>query len=72
LTRVGYLYTIAGENLSGSHPTALEIFNGWMNDPNQRSILINTSYKDVGVGAAYSSLKNSVFHYYWTLVATSQ
>jgi uncharacterized protein YkwD len=32
LTRVGYPYLIAAENISGGHSTALGVFNGWMAD----------------------------------------
>lgn len=50
ITAAGYNYQIAGENLAYGFATAADTITGWMNSPEHRANILNTSYHDVGFG----------------------
>ena len=51
--KVGYAYEIAGENLAITNETAEAVINGWLNSPTHRENLLNSHYKDFGIGMAH-------------------
>jgi uncharacterized protein YkwD len=55
LHRRGICYTVAGENIAvNNYPddqTVQVAFNGWMNSPGHRAIILSPGYNRVGVGA---------------------
>lgn len=50
ITAAGYDYQTAGENLAYGFDTSSDTITGWMNSPEHRANILNTSYKDVGFG----------------------
>ena len=50
ITAAGYTYTTAGENLAYGFSSASDTIAGWMNSPEHRANLLNTSFHDVGFG----------------------
>lgn len=52
ITAAGYKYATAGENLAYGFTTAAYTVDGWMNSPEHRANILNTSFHDVGFGIA--------------------
>lgn len=52
ITKAGYDYQAAGENLAYGFTNAEAAVTGWMNSPEHRANLLNNSYQDVGFGIA--------------------
>lgn len=52
ITAAGYDYQTAGENLAYGFATAGDTVTGWMNSPEHRANILNTTYRDVGFGIA--------------------
>ena len=50
ITNAGYSYQTAGENLAYGFTSASDTITGWMNSPEHRANILNTTYKDVGFG----------------------
>lgn len=50
ITQAGYSYQTAGENLAYGFATASDTVTGWMNSPEHRANILNTTYRDVGFG----------------------
>lgn len=50
ITAAGYSYTTAGENLAYGFATAADTLTGWMNSPEHRDNILNTSFQEVGFG----------------------
>lgn len=50
ITAAGYTYQTAGENLAYGFATAGDTLTGWMNSPEHRANILNTTYHDVGFG----------------------
>jgi len=55
MTSAGYSYHTAGENLAYGFDTSDGTITGWMNSPEHRANILNTSFVDVGFGIANSS-----------------
>lgn len=51
----GYSYQRAGENLAYGFSSATQTIDGWMNSPEHRANILNTSYQNVGFGVATSA-----------------
>ncbi|HVU59248.1 MAG TPA: CAP domain-containing protein [Candidatus Saccharimonadales bacterium] len=52
IVAAGYSYQTAGENLAYGFDTAADTLTGWMNSPEHRANILNTTYRDVGFGIA--------------------
>ncbi len=50
----GYQYQTAGENLAYGFDSSDATITGWMNSPEHRANILNSTYKDVGFGVADS------------------
>lgn len=50
ITRAGYNYLTAGENLADSFLDITSLTTAWMNSPGHRSNILNNSWMDTGVG----------------------
>jgi len=50
----GYSYQTAGENLAYGFDTSSDTVTAWMNSPEHRANILNTTYVDVGFGIANS------------------
>ncbi len=51
----GYNYQTAGENLAYGFDSSATAVTAWMNSPEHRANILNSTYKDVGFGFANSS-----------------
>ena len=49
LTKVGYKYTTAGENLAKGFTESIYVNNAWMNSPTHRANILNKNYQDIGI-----------------------
>jgi len=52
ITNAGYSYQTAGENLAYGFDTSTDTITGWMNSPEHRANILNSTYKEVGFGIA--------------------
>jgi hypothetical protein len=50
ITATGYKYQTAGENLAYGFDTSAETITGWMNSPEHRANILNSTYTNVGFG----------------------
>jgi len=50
ITAAGYGYQTAGENLAYGFDTAQDVITAWMNSPEHRANMLNTTYQDIGFG----------------------
>ncbi|MGH7142444.1 MAG: CAP domain-containing protein [Candidatus Saccharimonadales bacterium] len=46
----GYDYQTAGENLAYGFDTSQDVLTAWMNSPDHRANILNTTYHDIGIG----------------------
>jgi len=54
IAAAGYSYQTAGENLAYGFDTSANTVTGWMNSPEHRANILNTTYQEVGFGIASS------------------
>jgi len=50
ISKAGYQFQAAGENLAYGFDTSYEIMNAWMNSPEHRANVLNQNFSDVGFG----------------------
>lgn len=63
MTREGYIWRAAGENIAAGYTTARSVVDGWLSSPGHCANIMNPAFKEVGVGYAYSAA--STYKYYW-------
>lgn len=66
LTKNSYPWTSAAENLAAGLATAQHVFDNWKADPEKRANMLNSNFKDIGVGCGYNGKAGNTFHIYWT------
>lgn len=59
ITAFGLSYRTAGENIAKGYASAQAVVNGWMNSSGHRANILNSSYKQIGVGYVAQG-------HYWT------
>ncbi|GAA3774035.1 hypothetical protein GCM10023083_08780 [Streptomyces phyllanthi] len=59
LSRVGYKFRSAGENVAYGYNTPESVMDGWMNSPGHKANILNCGFKEIGIGLAQPG-------YYWT------
>ncbi|MGY1498620.1 CAP domain-containing protein [Streptomyces sp. QTS52] len=59
LSRVGYTFRSAGENVAAGYNTPESVMDGWMNSSGHRANILNCGFKEIGIGLAQPG-------YYWT------
>jgi len=68
ISRAGYKYTSAAENIAAGYPTAQEVVDGWYNEvpPNDghRKNMLDCTLTEVGIG--YAENDASTYQIYWT------
>ncbi len=57
LDRVGYAYTIAGENLAVNFNKSNAVTTAWMDSPTHRTNILNSKFTEIGVGTAQGIYK---------------
>ncbi|MDB9473354.1 CAP domain-containing protein [Dolichospermum circinale] len=60
MTRYGYNYRWAGENIAYGQTSAQEVMQSWMNSAGHRKNILNPKFRDVGIVYAYGNT------FYWT------
>lgn len=55
--------TWTGEDLAAGYTNARDVVNGWISSPAHYAVLVNPSYRAIGVGRAYGS--GSAYQWYW-------
>ncbi|RYF73674.1 MAG: CAP domain-containing protein [Cytophagaceae bacterium] len=63
MTREGYIWRTAGENIAAGYTTARTVVDGWLKSPGHCANIMNPSFKEVGVGYGYSA--TSTYKHYW-------
>jgi hypothetical protein len=62
ITQEGYTpYTILGENLAIDFSDTAGLVAAWIDSPTHRANLLNTNFKDQGMGVAYGNTNNGEF-----------
>ncbi|MBT8227230.1 MAG: CAP domain-containing protein [Dactylosporangium sp.] len=62
ITKAGYTWSTAGENIAMGQSTAAAVMKAWMNSSGHKANILNCSFRNIGVGLAYNSSKRP----YWT------
>ncbi len=64
----GYQSPYVGENIAAGYVTAEEVVRGWMNSPGHRENILNSSYREMGIGYHYLANDTGEINYntYWT------
>ena len=57
--KFGYKYSYAGENLARDFPDASSAVNAWMNSPSHKENILNSHYKEIGIGVVEGSLSGA-------------
>ena len=60
----GYNYRTAGENIAAGYNTPEEVMNGFLSSPGHCENIMNSSFKEVGIGYAYNQY--SKYKTFWT------
>ena len=60
IRRQGYRYRYCAENI-GSYPTPDSMFKAWMNSPGHRANILNSKYREIGIGLDNRPSGNLVF-----------
>lgn len=55
----GYKYRYAGENLARDFSNSEDAVNAWMNSPTHRENMLNSKYKEIGIGVVEGDLAGS-------------
>lgn len=63
MTREGYVWRAAGENIAAGYTTARAVVDGWLKSPGHCANIMNPGFKDVGVG--YATNASSTYRVYW-------
>lgn len=63
MTRVGYSWRAAGENIAAGYPTTRAVVDGWLKSPGHCQNIMSANFKNVGVGYGYSA--SSTYKHYW-------
>ncbi len=64
MTRFGYEFSTAGENIAAGGSTAEATMTQWMNSPGHKANILSADYTEIGVG--YAAVDGSDFTHYWT------
>ncbi|WP_240625601.1 CAP domain-containing protein [Spirosoma pollinicola] len=63
MTREGYAWRAAGENIAAGYTTTRAVVDGWLKSPGHCANIMSANFKNVGVGYGYSS--TSTYKNYW-------
>ena len=64
ITRAGYAWSAAGENIAAGYRTPEAVVAGWMSSFGHCENLMAAQFTELGVGYAYQS--SGAYHHYWT------
>jgi uncharacterized protein YkwD len=63
MTREGYKWRAAGENIAAGYTTTRAVVDGWLQSPGHCKNIMSANFKEVGVGYGYSV--SSTYKHYW-------
>lgn len=63
MTREGYVWRAAGENIAAGYATPRAVVDGWLKSPGHCKNIMSANFKNVGVGYGYSA--TSTYKHYW-------
>ncbi|AKD55593.1 CAP domain-containing protein [Spirosoma radiotolerans] len=63
MTREGYVWRAAGENIAAGYTTTRAVVDGWLKSPGHCANIMSANFKNVGVGYGYSA--TSTYKAYW-------
>ena len=63
MTREGYIWRAAGENIAAGYSTTRAVVDGWLRSPGHCKNIMSPNFRDVGVGYGYSASSN--YGHYW-------
>lgn len=63
MTREGYIWRAAGENIAAGYTTTRAVVDGWLKSPGHCKNIMSANFKNVGVGYGYSA--SSTYKHYW-------
>ena len=67
MTRFGYNYSTAAENVAMGQQTPPEVVKGWMESPGHKANILNAAYTEIGVGYVNNPAENEAnYNHYWT------
>jgi len=68
MTRAGYQFSGAGENIAAGYTSPEDVMDGWMNSQGHRANILNCAFRDIGVGYVYLANDTGQVNYrhYWT------
>jgi uncharacterized protein YkwD len=69
ISAAGYDWTTYGENIAAGYSDAETVMDGWLTSAGHCANLMNSSFKDIGVGVANG---NGSYGIYWTQVFAAQ
>jgi uncharacterized protein YkwD len=55
ISRAGYYFSYAGENIAEGQTSVAEVMQSWMSSPGHRANILSGNYRDIGVGMAKDS-----------------
>lgn len=64
ITRVGYSYSAAAENIAAGYGDPASVVAGWMGSQGHKDNMLNPNYTEVGIGYIY--VAGSPYGVYWT------
>ncbi len=65
MTDLGYAgSSYEGENIAAGNATGQDTFTQWKNSPGHNANMLNSAYRVIGIGRAYSA--SSAYGWYWT------
>lgn len=70
MTRAGYQFSYAAENIAAGYTTPEQVVEGWMNSEGHRKNILNCNLEEIGVGHYYleNDTGNVNYRHYWTQV----
>ena len=63
MTREGYVWRAAGENIAAGYPTARAVVDGWLKSPGHCTNIMSANFREVGVG--YANVTTSTYKSCW-------
>ncbi len=68
VTREGFPWTTAGENVAAGQRDAAVVVNGWMNSSGHRANILSSAFQEIGLGYGFTDAASNAYPYYWTQV----
>ncbi len=69
MTRFGYAFSAAAENVAAGYATPAEVVQGWMDSPGHRENMLDPAYTQIGIGYVFNSGAETQENYfnYWAM-----